>query len=401
MQKLDVQYAGWGEDWQLGTLADDGRALLFEYSPVALERGLELSPVHLKLRARAYGDFPSFLHRLPGLVADSLPDGWGLMLMDRVFRREGLRHPGPLDRLAFIGGRAMGALRFAPPRVDQADAPDWNLLAVAQESQRAVDGDLGDALQALAITGGSPQGARPKALVQFDEGAGTVSTRHDAPGMPWLVKFPAQGEHKEVCAIEQLYADLARECGIDMPHSRWFDLSPSLAAFGVQRFDREDGMRVPMHSLAGLLHADFRVPGVLDYTDLLRATQMLTRDVRQVQAAYARAVFNVVFHNRDDHPKNFAWRLGRDSRWHLAPAFDLSFSDGPAGEHSLDVCGEAGDIAREHLMQLARDNDVPAQVARKVLERISTVASGFARRCQDYPIRTGTAKHMARAIKPR
>ncbi|HAG79025.1 MAG TPA: type II toxin-antitoxin system HipA family toxin, partial [Pseudomonas sp.] len=111
MKLLTVHYCGWGEDWPLGRLADDGQSLLFEYSPEALSQGLELSPLHLKLRADAYGGFPIHLHRLPGLIADSLPDGWGLLLMDRLFRQHGLRHPGPLDRLAFIGERAMGALR--------------------------------------------------------------------------------------------------------------------------------------------------------------------------------------------------------------------------------------------------------------------------------------------------
>ncbi|HET7267066.1 MAG TPA: type II toxin-antitoxin system HipA family toxin [Oleiagrimonas sp.] len=401
MKKLDVHYAGWGEDWLLGTLADDGQTLLFEYSSTALERGLELSPVHLKLRAAAYGDFPRFLHRLPGLLADSLPDGWGLMLMDRVFRREGVRHPGPLDRLAFIGNRAMGALSFVPPHDVNTDEPDWNLLALVQESQRVFDGEAGDALRALAVAGGSPQGARPKALVQFDAATSRVSTRSDAPGVPWLVKFPAQGEHAEVCAIEQLYAELARDCGIDMPRSRWFDLPGNMAAFGVQRFDRERGMRVPVHSLAGLLHADFRTPGTVDYTALLRAARMMTRDQREVKAAFARAVFNVVFHNRDDHPKNFAWRLGSDLRWRLAPAFDLTFSEGPAGQHSLDVCGQADGITREHLLRLARDGDLPSSDASEILDRVNSVATGFAARCQGHPIRRDTVARMAKVVERR
>src|SRR5690625_4050182 len=122
-------------------VADDGQALLFEYSPEALAQGLELSPLHLKLRADAYGSFPTHLHRLPGLIADSLPDGWGLLLMDRLFRQTGLRHPGPLDRLAFIGERAMGALRFVPASDAGAREPDWSLLALAEQSRLALAGE--------------------------------------------------------------------------------------------------------------------------------------------------------------------------------------------------------------------------------------------------------------------
>lgn len=398
MRQLSVRYCGWGEDWPLGQLADNGTSLLFEYAPEALAQRLELSPVHLALRAQTYGNFPQHLLGLPGLIADSLPDGWGLLLMDRLFRQQELPHPGPLDRLAFIGERAMGALRFVPSVENESDEPNWDLLALAQESERALAGEAGVALRELALMGGSPQGARPKALVQYDATTGQVSTHARAPGQPWLVKFPAQNEHKEVCAIEQLYAGLARDCGLDMPDSACFDLSPTLAAFAVARFDREQGMRVPVHSLAGLLHADFRLPGSVDYTMLLRATRLLTRDEREVHKAYARAVFNVLFHNRDDHPKNFAWRLGQDRRWRLAPAFDLTFSDGPRGQHHMDVCGEGRAISRAHLLRLAHEGGVAPQDAERMIERLLEQAAGFARRAADFPLRRDTVRAMSDAV---
>lgn len=398
MKRLAVHYCGWGEDWPLGLLADDGATLLFEYAPESLAQELELSPLHLKLRATAYGGFPPHLLRLPGLIADSLPDGWGLLLMDRLFRQQGLRHPGPLDRLAFIGDRAMGALRFVPATQRDAEEPDWNLLTLAKESERALAGEAGAALRELALTGASPQGARPKALVQYDAGSGHVSTRGDAPGTPWLVKFPAQGEHKEVCAIEQMYAELARDCGLEVPASAWFDLSSKLAAFGVARFDREQGLRVPVHSLAGLLQVDFRLPGSADYTALLRATRLLTRDEREVEKAYARAVFNVLFHNRDDHPKNFAWRLGRDRRWRLAPAFDLSFSEGPMGQHHMDICGEGHAVERGHLLRLASESGVPKKAAEATIDRMLAQVATFSQRAAAYPIRRATVQRMKASI---
>lgn len=120
MKTLVVYYCGWGERWPLGTLAESGRTLLFEYSARALEQGLELSPRNLRLRREAYSGFASSQHRLPGLVADALPDGWGLLLMDRLFRREGREAAAvsALDRLAFIGERAIGALAFEPASRD-------------------------------------------------------------------------------------------------------------------------------------------------------------------------------------------------------------------------------------------------------------------------------------------
>lgn len=382
MRLLTVHYCGWGEDWPLGRLADDGQSLLFEYSPEALAQGLELSPLHLPLGPRAYGNFPAHLHRLPGVIADSLPDGWGLLLMDRLFRPHGVRHPGPLDRLAFIGDRAMGALRFAPASETAISEPDWSLLALAEEARLVLADEASTALRELMLAGGSPQGARPKALVRYHAATDQISTRPDAPGEPWLVKFPAEGEPKEVCVVEQVYAELARDCGLEMPDSRWFDLGPNAAAFGVARFDREGGQRVAVQSLAGLLQVDFRLPGATDYTAFLRATRLLTRDEREVEKAYARAVFNVAFHNRDDHPKNFAWRLGRDRRWVLAPAFDLTFSDGPRGQHHMDVCGEAGAVELHHLLRLAKEAGVSLGRAEEMIDRMRVQANSLGERLE-------------------
>jgi len=397
MKKLDVYYCGWGEHWRLGTLADNGASLLFEYSPEALAQKLELSPRHLKLRAQAYGGFPAYQHRLPGLVADALPDGWGLLLMDRLFRRQGIS-PGPLDRLAFIGDRALGALSFVPAADTPLPEADLQLLALAQESQQVLAGEESAVLMELVLTGGSPQGARPKALVQYDPQAQQVSTLPGALGEPWLVKFQAQGEHKEVCAIENLYAELARACGLRMPATTYFDLSPKLAGFGIARFDRAGELRVPVHSLAGLLHADFRLPS-LDYTTFLRATRLMTRDQREVEQAFAHAVFNVVFHNRDDHAKNFAYRLDSDRRWRLAPAYDLTFSQGPGGEHQTDICGEGRRITRSHLLTLASQGGVEPAEANAIIERILEQAVQFRQRASGHPIRRNTVAQIAKVIE--
>lgn len=397
MKKLQVHYEGWGEKWHLGTLADDGRQLLFEYSAEARQRGLELSPLHMPLRPLAYGDFPAYLFRLPGFIADALPDGWGLMLMDRVFRKNGLNPASlsPLDRLAFIGGRAMGALSFEPADDQSMSPADISLLELAEQA-RAVVMDKDDAaLRILALMGGSPQGARPKVLVHFDPASQTIGTHPFGQSTPWLVKFQAQGEHKEVCAIENLYAELARSYGIDMPSTRYFDLGPKLAAFGIERFDVASGMRVPILTLAGALHVDFRVPSTVDYLGFLRLTQFVTKSAAELDKAYARAVFNVVFHNRDDHAKNFSFRLGQNQSWYLAPGYDLTFSEGPGGEHQMDVCGWGTDIGRAQMLELARKSGVTQSNACDAIDKAASLAQTLLVTGQDHAIRTSTLKRIA------
>ncbi len=396
MKTLAVHYQGWGEHWLLGTLADDGRHLVFEYSPEAIRQGLELSPRHLKLGPRPYGEFPAHQMRLPGLVADALPDGWGLLLMDRLFRQNGLNVAAlsPLDRLAFIGDRAMGALSFEPAAPVELTAHDIQLLDVAQEARAVIAGQDTLALRELALMGGSPHGARPKLLVHYQPATGSMSTAPLPDGQAWLVKFQAQQEHKEVCAVEHVYAQLAQACGLDMPATRYFDLDKSLAAFGIARFDVDQGRRVPVHTLAGALHADFRLPSAIDYTTFLRATRFFTQDEREVLKAYERAVFNVVFNNRDDHGKNLSFRLGADRRWRLAPCYDLTYNEGPGGEHQMDVCGEGRHITRAHLLRLAEQGGVPRPQAAYTIDRLASQASQFKSLAATAPIRKQTVQRI-------
>ncbi|SNY05735.1 serine/threonine-protein kinase HipA [Pseudomonas sp. LAMO17WK12:I6] len=395
LERVDVYYEGWGEHWQWGTLASTtaltGRPLVvFEYSDEAKKRGLELSSLKLPLQgAKLSRDFPQHQLGLPGPVYDSLPDGWGMLLMDRLFKRRGLNPAriGPLERLAYIGNNAMGSMSFKPVAPDVLE-PQMHvpIELLAAEVQQVLKGEGGELLQKLLLVGGSPQGARPKALVYRDPDTGTFTTAATPDFEAWLVKFPAQHEHPEVCAIEMVYAECLRLCGIQTPDTQYFSLSDGMAAFASKRFDRQDGLRVPMQSLAAFTGADFRSPGALDYVNFLRATQRCTNDVREKARAFERAVFNVAFHNRDDHPKNFAYTMSRTGDWKLAPAYDVTFCEGPGGYHQMDVMGEALEIDRKAMLGLAEEAEVGAYEAGVIIERFCDVSSQFSTVANDlYP----------------
>ena len=386
IERIDVYYDGWGEHWLWGsmvsTTAITGRPLVvFEYSDDARKRGLELSSYALPLHgARLRKDFPAHQLGLPGPVYDALPDGWGMLLMDRLFKRRGLNAAriGPLERLAYIGNHAMGALSFEPvaPEI-LAPRQDIPLARLAAEVQEVLDGEGGEFLHQLLQVGGSPQGARPKALVYRDPRSGVFTTAAVAGFEAWLVKFPARQEHPEVCAIEMVYAECLRMCGIETPDTLHFDLPDGMAAFASRRFDRRDGLRVPMQSVAAFTGADYKTPGALDYVNFLRATHMCTNDVREKARAFERAVFNVAFNNRDDHPKNFAYVMSRSGQWKLAPAYDVTFCEGPGGYHQMDVMGEALRIDRAALLGLAKEAELPAAAAGDMIDGMCGVASQF------------------------
>ncbi|CAG8865785.1 hypothetical protein PS627_01704 [Pseudomonas fluorescens] len=386
-EHVEVYYEGWGERWLWGTLASTtaitGRPMIvFEYSDHAKNRGLELSSFTLPLEGdKLRKGFPSHQLGLPGPVYDSLPDGWGMLLMDRLFRRRRLNpaRVGPLERLTFIGKNAMGAMSFEP-LAPEGQAPDEHipLDLLAAEVREVINGEGGEFLQRLLLVGGSPQGARPKALVYRDPETGVFTTAVKPDHEAWLIKFPAREEHPEVCAIEMVYADCLRRCGIETPDTQYFSLPNGLAAFASRRFDRQDGLRVPMQSLAAFTGADFTTPGVLDYVNFLRATQMCTNDVREKGRAFERAVFNVAFNNRDDHPKNFAYIMQPSGTWKLAPAYDVTFCEGPGGYHQMDVMGEALAIDRAAMLGLAKEAEIPKDAADAITDRICEAASQFA-----------------------
>ncbi|MCF7532927.1 type II toxin-antitoxin system HipA family toxin [Pseudomonas petrae] len=387
LEQVEVYYNGWDERWLWGTLASttaiSGRPqIVFEYSDEARSRGLELSGYTLPLKGPSLRrGFAAHQLGLPGPVYDALPDGWGMLLMDRLFRRRHLNAAriGPLERLAYIGNTAMGAMSFEPVAPEglepQGHVP---IELLAAEIQEVVQGDGGEFLHTLMRVGGSPQGARPKALVYRDPETGAFTTAATAGYEAWLIKFPAKGEHPEVCAIEMVYAQCLRLCGIKTPDTQHFVLPNGLAAFASRRFDRIQGKRVPMQSLAAFTGADYTSPGSLDYVNFLRATHLCTNDVREKAIAFERAVFNVAFNNRDDHPKNFAYLMSASGTWTLAPAYDVTFCEGPGGYHQMDVLGEALAIDRKAMLRLAEEAEVSAEKAGEVIDRICDVASRFA-----------------------
>ncbi len=393
MKQMAVEYIGWGRREPVGLLVKIKKTIYFEYDPAWLRQGLELSPLKLPLTPGVLGPFSSHQHHLPGFIADCLPDGWGLLLMQRLFRQRGIQTASSLDHLAYLGSAIMGGLAFHPS--SESSWPTLSLKQIAKEVSTVIHEKPATFLNELVRLGGSPHGARPKVLVQYDAETNNISNDPAGPGTPWLIKFQSAHELKDVPALECCYAQLAQEAGLHVAPTAYFDLGKDLAAFGTQRFDRIRGMHIFVHSLAGLLDVDFRIPSSINYGTYLQVTRFLTKDERQVRQAFRQCVFNVIFNNRDDHPKNFGFLLDQKNHWKLTPSFDLTFSQGPGGEHHMDICGE-GNPGRAQLLQLA--HDVHLLHPDKILDEVLTVAGTFKKIAKQWPIRTQTVNTVDRAI---
>jgi serine/threonine-protein kinase HipA len=361
------------------------RRAYFEYSEAVLDRGLQLSPLRLPLKPGAQASPHAPFEGLHGLFNDSLPDGWGRKLIDRRLQAMGYDFTtlAPIDRLTFVGTSGMGALRYHPVGLleelaaDRLDL-DWLAQQAALVEAESPEADI-DRL--LGAQGGSG-GVRPKIVVGLDPHTGLIiqdrNTGLPEGYEPWLIKFRSENDPKEIGPEEYAYSLMAKAAGIEMPETRLLRGSSGASYFAVKRFDRTTKGPVHVHTLSGLLNADHRAPEV-DYDTLLKATRALTRDQRHVERMYARMAFNVLAHNRDDHSKNHAFQLHGDGSWAPTPAYDLTFSLGPGGEHNMSIAGEGRAPGLMHVLAEAKAADIDVARGRVIYEGIQAQIDAWPR----------------------
>jgi serine/threonine-protein kinase HipA len=405
MKKLDIRFTRSPNDsMPVGTLAEDRGRVYFEYAADFLATGLNLSPFRLPFEPGLFEHRDREFGPLPGVFDDSLPDGWGLLLMDRHFRSLGrnLAEISPLDRLAWLGTRTMGALTYHPPASrDDSDASIFDLTRLARQSQEILTGSAVDVLPQLLKAGGSPGGARPKVLVGYNPDTGDVISGEDdlSEGFEhWIVKFLAKEGNPDAGAVEYAYSLMARQAGIDMPTTRLFETPEGDRFFGIRRFDRDGNRRYHVHTFGNLIHSNFRIPSA-DYADLLKATSLLTRNHQDVLRAFRRMVLNVLAHNRDDHVKNFAFLLdAATGDWSLTPAYDLLFTPGPGGGHTMTITGEGRNPGRPHMLKLADQADVSRPDADAIIAEVQAAVARWPDHAANAGVSKATAEQIAQSL---
>ncbi len=404
VREINVGLDFGGAVTHVGRLAMRERRIYFEYHPDFIAQGLELSPYHLPLKTGVTSFDLSLFEGLPGVFNDSLPDGWGRLLFDRLAMSRGVLPASltPLDRLAHVGRHGLGALVFEPDRSTSGSDDLINLDQLAQQIQQVLDGPADHVLQTLETINGSSAGARPKALIGLDHSRQQIIHGVDslpAPYDAWIVKFPNSHDGADAGAIEFVYGLMAKQAGIAMPEIHLFSAQKGAGYFAVKRFDRHGAKRTHMHTACGLLHSDFRTPS-LDYKDLLDLTAALTRDAREVEKLYRLAVFNVLAHNRDDHSKNFTFLMDAKGQWTLSPAYDLTFSSGPNGEQSTMVMGEGRNPALDHLTALGHQAKLAPSLVQSIHDQTLSALSRWDALAKDHGMASGTriliGKHLQR-----
>jgi serine/threonine-protein kinase HipA len=386
---------------RVGRLAFKDRQVLFDYDAAFVASGIEISPIKLPLRSGvSVADTPIF-DGLFGVFNDSLPDGWGRLLLDRTVEKYGVhrRQLNPLDRLAYVGRHGMGALSYEPELGQQNtdDAP-LALDKLAEESAVVLAGENEEVFEELLRLNGSSSGARPKIVAQVSRDKKRIihGQQELQPGFAhWMIKFPSSQDVREIGAIEYAYSLMAKDAGVEMPETHLFRTKRN-RYFGTKRFDRDGEARIHMHSLGSLIHADHRSPS-LDYDTVLRVTLALTRNIQDAEKVYALACFNVLAHNRDDHVKNFSFLLSASNEWIFSPAYDLVFSYGPVGEQSMLVMGEGRSPGATQLHALGKQHGI--KNAPEILVKVKRAVANWSRYAEQAGVSRKSTKEISDKIK--
>jgi serine/threonine-protein kinase HipA len=378
IERLQVGLDIANKKYDVGELVRNGKDVYFKYYAEYLNKGLNISPIKLSFNDKGQKGNPRLFDGLFGVFSDSLPDGWGRLLLDRMLVSKGRASTQihPLDRLAYVGIAGPGALTYKPVLTD----PDLvqqhlELDILSREIRLILDGSSSEVIDELFQLGGTSGGARPKIQVGYHKG--TDHLIHGTDDLPlgyehWIIKFASSLDRSDSGNIEFAYYLMALEAGIEMEECKLFTGKSGEYFFGTKRFDRVGKQRLHMHSASGIMHDDYRY-SQMDYGHIMDCAFQLERDVRVYEKVLRSAAFNVYSNNRDDHSKNFSFLMDELGKWRFAPAYDLTFSSSSHGMHSTMVAGESRHPGQVQLLELARIFDV--KTGKESIDQIKSAVS--------------------------
>jgi serine/threonine-protein kinase HipA len=399
----------WGRTIGAVSLEDGNQYAAFQFDPEFARSGIELSPINLPLTNRIY-TFPQLpegtFHGLPGLLADSLPDQFGNILIDAWLATQG-RTPesfNAVERLCYIGSRGMGALEFAPalgpkPRTAKKIEIDslvklasevlthrTNLKATFATEQRK------KALSDILRVGTSAGGAWAKAVIAWNRETNEVRSGQVAagPGFEyWLLKFDGVSGNKNeeledpkgYGSIEYAYYLMARAAGITMTECRLLEENER-RHFMTRRFDRlASGEKLHMQSLCALAHFDFNLAGAYSYEQAFLTIRQLGLPMAAIEQQFRRTAFNIIARNQDDHVKNIAFLMDKAGQWSLAPAFDVNYSFNPESKwtvtHQMSLNGKRDGFTLEDFRACAKTAQMKRGRAETIIEEITAAVSNW------------------------
>lgn len=367
IKKLEVIF----NEKKVGTLALLNKSkidlLAFQYDDEWIKNGFSISPFSLPLENKVFIPKIDPFNGMFGVFSDSLPDGWGKLLVDRTLKKNNINpfEITSLDRLAIVGNSGMGGLEYVPQYDFEIKSEIKDLDELALSCKKILNTEYSENLDELFLLGGSSGGARPKILTNIN-------------GEDWIIKFPSKFDNDNIGKQEYDYSLCAKKCGIFMPETKLFPSKNCSGFFGVKRFDREKNSenkikKIHMVSVSGLLETSHRIPN-LDYDILMKLTLKLTNDFEEVKKMYRLMCFNIFAHNRDDHSKNFSFLYNEVKRkWELSPAYDLTYSNSIGGEHATTIAGNGKNPTIKDILKVAENIGLKKDESEKIALEIKKI----------------------------
>ena len=367
IKKLEVIF----NEKKVGTLAllnkDKIDLLVFQYDDEWIKNGFSISPFSLPLENKVFIPKIDPFNGMFGVFSDSLPDGWGKLLVDRTLKKNNIDpfEITSLDRLAIVGNSGMGGLEYIPQYDFEIKSEIKDLDELALSCKKILNTEYSENLDELFLLGGSSGGARPKILTNIN-------------GEDWIIKFPSKFDNDNIGKQEYDYSLCAKKCGIFMPETKLFPSKNCSGFFGIKRFDREKNSeskikKIHMVSVSGLLETSHRIPN-LDYDILMKLTLKLTNDFEEVKKMYRLMCFNIFAHNRDDHSKNFSFLYNEIKRkWELSPAYDLTYSNSIGGEHATTIAGNGKNPTIKDILKVAENIGLKKDESEKIALEIKKI----------------------------
>ena len=423
----DARVNLWGR--RIGAVSwDMERAIgVFQYDPSFLSVGIELSPILMPVREAPYV-FPALNREtfkgLPGLLSDSLPDNFGNKLIDVWLAQTGreIQDFNPVDRLCYVGRRAIGALEFEPTIGNRNQHNRLEIEQLVHLANRILDdrlqltGQLKDrddseALSNILRVGTSAGGTRAKAVLAWNSTTGEFRSGQidkDDGFEHWILKFDGITNNldKELAdpsgfgKIEYAYYLMARNAGIAMSECRIYN-EGGRSHFMTRRFDRDlKGHKIHMQSLCALQHFDFNNPRAYAYEQAMQTIRALGLGMPVVEELFRRAIFNVVARNQDDHVKNISFLMNRKGEWQLSPAYDVVYAYNPSGlwtrDHQMSMAGRHNDFEHEDVLRFAKSSGLKRSVALRILDEVTASVRNWCQYAVDADVDQKNIKHIER-----
>lgn len=352
----------------VGYMVMDRNTVVFQYEDEFKKSGLEISPIKLPLETTlTYTNTEDiFFEGLAGVFHDSLPDRFGNKIITEYYAKKGIEQSqlNVIQKLAYIGSNGMGALEYEPEEKGDKIKEALEIRSLVDDARKVITGQMEDAIPDIMESGGSAGGARAKAIIQWNKQTNDIRSgraKIQKGYENYIIKFDGVGEDKrpaDYTKVEYLYMLAAKELNLITADVELLQ-DRDYAHLLVKRFDRNNTDKVHMHSLCGMTHTNFNLPGIYSYEEYFKVVDYVCKDKNTTTMAFLHMLFNIITRNQDDHTKNFSFLMDQQGNWNTSPLYDITYNYGNdyTARHQMTINGKQDNFTMQDILEVNKKFD--------------------------------------------